>query len=96
MRKLSDKEKAELQAKMERARTERVRRIVEQSEEGASPDIGIGGVFDGLAALLRAIFRRRDSDIVDRMPKRPPRAFPVWFALLAPWLLGLLFVIPGI
>jgi len=54
MRKLSGKEKAGLQAKMERARGERVRRITEQSEEEVSLSI-----FAALASLLRALFRRR-------------------------------------
>ena len=94
MRKLSDKEKAELQAKIERAQRERIRRIGEHSEEVTSP-LSVGGAFH---SLLRAVFRRRDSDVAERTPRKTPRAFPVWIAfffLLFMWLFGLSSIITG-
>ena len=57
MKKLFYLEKAELQAKMERARKERLRRIAEQSEEEGS--LYTGGIPAALISLLRALFRRR-------------------------------------
>jgi len=96
MKKLSDEQKAELQAKMERAQRERIRLIGEQSEEGASVDLlSVGRVLDGLVQLWRVIFRRRNSDIVNGIPSKAPRSSQFWLVLLFLWLFHLLLIIVG-